>query len=233
MRALEKRSIVAKPKNEKTMTDIVDAAWSLFVAEGYKKTSYEAISKYSGVPKPLVQHYFPKKEELLLSSIMKLRGAAADEVHKIGGASDDPMRRFYLTGQVYLQALLSTEGSRRFFAEMLDSRSLTSSIMDFDFEWSLDELDSQREVSSQWEAYRDRNIELMGGFYELLYRRLCSHDPIDVPSSMRRVMAGIMVELGRTESEAMRDLDLWTLADAELAKLGRRALEDSLAERAR
>lgn len=102
--------------------------------------------------------------------------------------------------------------------------------MDFDFEWSLDEIDSRREASNRWEDYRDRNIELMGGFYELLYRHLCGNGEIDVPNSMKQVMVGIMMEMGRTESEALRDLDAWTLTGAKLAKLGSRALEDSLVE---
>lgn len=219
---------MAKPKNEKTLRDITDAAWSSFVSDGFRSTSYESISRKSGVSKTLIQHYFPKKEDLVIAGISKLREASRIQAEKVIGEDSDSFRQFYVLGQIYLMALLSTEDTRSFLTEVLESRYLTSVVMDFDYDWSLAELGSSKEYEERKDYFRERTLEKMGGFYEILYRRLRENASVNVPESMQRVMEGMMDDFGIDKRQAKEYLEAWTLDEDVLEEAGSDALLASL-----
>ena len=91
--------------------ELLDAALTVFAAQGYRNTTLDEVAEAAGVTKGTIYHYFSTKEELLLRAIEHYqerafarleavrRGAydsAADRVRDFvmeGFGSDDPARR--------------------------------------------------------------------------------------------------------------------------------------------
>lgn len=219
---------MAKPRNEATLRCIIDAAWSSFITSGLQSTSYESISKKSGVSKPLIQHYFPKKEDLVIAGVSKLRESSQVQAERMVEEDADSFRCLYILGQIYLKALLATKATRRFLAETLESRKLTAAVMDFDYDWSLAQLEFSKEYEERREFFREQTLERMGGFYEIIYRRLNDSKHIDVPESMYHTMAGIMGDFGMEKSKIQTYLKEWTLDEGVLEQAANDALFASL-----
>lgn len=152
---------------------IISAAFNLFSEIGYSRTSYSAIAKLSGSGRPLVQYYFPKKEQLAIKLIEELMASIDDALESEG---DDPIARMLRMGQVYYTALVSTDGMLCFASDVLADRAITSRIVMLNANWSLPLLGYQGEAVNETRA----SLQATGGVYELLYRDIvdgCVGDP--------------------------------------------------------
>lgn len=219
---------MAKPKNLKILDDISRSAWYLFATQGYSGTSYDDIAKESKTNRPLVQHYFPRKELLILGGITTLREEAAKQAEEYATPNIDRFGRFYILGQIYVAALVANKEIEVFLLDILDSRSLTNTIIGFDFEWSLGKAIQKLESIENHKDFFDTTIVNMGGFYELLYACVKDGREFDIAKRLRPVILDLMIEFGIDEEASNRVLDLSTLDTSTLGKLGRQVLMASL-----
>lgn len=63
---------VAAPAERGKREDILRAAVESVVAEGYARTSVSEVARRAGVPRPLVQYYFPTRELMLRAAISRI-----------------------------------------------------------------------------------------------------------------------------------------------------------------
>ena len=68
------------PRAQAKRQQITDAARALFLAQGYARTSMDAITAEAGVSKQTLYSYFPSKDALLLAILADLRGAVPASV---------------------------------------------------------------------------------------------------------------------------------------------------------
>ena len=220
---------MAKPKNQQTLTAISRAAWRLFVKQGYTKTSYDHVAKESGINKPLVQHYFPKKELLIFGGITNLRTVAAHKASRlVGEGNSNSSKRFYVLGQIYIAALTSNNQVKKFLLDILESRSLTSDVIAFDFDWSLSEVSPEQDKLLHRESFLDTNTANMGAFYELLFYKLRNDQPYVLSDLIKPAVLSLMEELGWNPQDAKRELDKQSFTNEQLQELGAEALAESL-----
>ena len=117
-----------RPRSARKRAAILEAARALFLADGYERTSVDAISARADVSKRTVYDYFGGKEALFAAvvnaaadSLMATLGAAVDEEltddRELGAALLGFARRvatdtFSSSGYAVLRKLLLTEGAR-------------------------------------------------------------------------------------------------------------------------
>ena len=116
---------MARPKNQKLINGIIKSSWRLFLEKGYNGTTYSDIAACCEVPKISVQNNFPHKSLLAAANLERLRFYAAKVECDEFPSVDDSFTKLYLLGQIYIAALLSSEESRRFLKDILESRLLT------------------------------------------------------------------------------------------------------------
>lgn len=84
-----------RPKCEAKAQAVLDAASTLFLAQGYQGTSMEAVAKQAGVSKQTVYSHFANKEELFKAVIIaKVARYGFDEATEV---PDDDLRTALLT----------------------------------------------------------------------------------------------------------------------------------------
>lgn len=155
---------------------IESAAFKLFRETGYKLTSYTMIAEQSGVGRPLVQYYFPKKEDLATGFILRVLGTILELVDSIGKPSPLPQGRIVQLGQVYYAFLLSDDQMRRLALDLLSSRHVTRKVIEANAAYTIPLLENDDEIAPQLE---EASVKATGGIYELMYRGLERGLPLD------------------------------------------------------
>lgn len=152
--------------------DIRKTAFLLFRKLGYKATSYSMIAEESGQGRPLVQYYYPKKEEIAIEFIEEALKTIIQTVQFDSALSDTPELQTLHTGQLYYSFLLWDEDMRRFTKEVLENRAISSHLVEVNADRSLPHLVTEQDV----EPVRAISIKATGGVYELLYLQLQKGD---------------------------------------------------------
>lgn len=88
---------------------ILDAAISLFLAQGYARTSVDAIAAAAGVGKQTVYGHFGDKEALFLAAVDAARGAAHTPLPDELADTGDPVADLTDAGERLLRVVLSRE----------------------------------------------------------------------------------------------------------------------------
>lgn len=148
---------------------IESAAFRLFRETGYKLTSYTMIAEEAGVGRPLVQYYFPKKDDLAISFILRTMDSIRDLMHSAGKPSHLSQGSVAQLGQVYYTFLLSSEEMRRLALDLLTSRQVTSRVIEANATYTIPLLGDGGDEDSQLAV---ASIKATGGVYELIYRGL-------------------------------------------------------------
>lgn len=157
-----------RTRNLETERSIRAATWRLFLERGIEATSYTDISRASGISRPLVQRYFPKKELLVKECVAAIRTAAVRTCDEALDMPDDPLTRLYLLGQVNVAEYFHSEGIRRIMLDVFSSRLLTQQTIDDGFLWTVAEILPDRPELARTDE-PDELIMATGGLYELLY----------------------------------------------------------------
>lgn len=187
---------MARPRNEELRGAIADAAADLFHERGYDAASYALIAERCGVTRALVQYHWPKKEMLAIAAMTgMLESAIADlglpSVAGEGEGSDGTVGRLVAIGSAFFNHLLADAGWRRFLLDILASRDLTEQVLVFNAEWA------GRYIGREpGEAALDEVAVGMGGFYELMYRRLRDGRPFEVEVRLRDVVRRFLDAMG-------------------------------------
>lgn len=159
---------------------IESTAYGLFRKVGYKLTSYTMIAEESGLGRPLVQYYFPKKDDIATSFILRILNSIAGLVDSSGKSSKLPQGHLAQLGQVYYAFLLSSDEMRRLALDLLSSRQVTSSVIEANAAYTIPLLNPAADDDSQ---LVEASVLATGGVYELMFRGLergLALDPTDL-----------------------------------------------------
>lgn len=210
-----------RARNEETERAIRAAAWQLFFDNGIEKTTYTALARRSGVSRPLVQRYFPKKEMLVDECVATIRAASVCVCDERYGTDRDPLELLYLRGQVNIATYFACEGLRKIMVDVFSSRELTQRTIADGFRWTVSEtLPGHDEVLAAGEP--DELIMAMGGLYELVYFHLSRSTTPDIAACVRPSIE-VFARLFDLETSAER-LDACAIPADERDELARKAV---------
>ena len=158
----------SSPKS--TASTIESSARKLFLEKGFAKTSYADIAKACGVEKTNVQKHFPHKDLFIDHFFEDLLDYSDEFFAKRDMLPDDYYQALYLVGQIHFAFLLSTPELRRLTLDIVSDRKLTEAMISQDVTWATKYLEGFSLEEQQ--TFADNVAVVMGGMYELLYRKL-------------------------------------------------------------
>lgn len=164
----------------------------LFLEKGFAKTSYQDIADASGVGKTNVQKHFPHKDVFIDHFFEDLLDYSDEFFGKRGMLPDDYYQALYLVGQIHFAFLLSTPELRRLTLDIVSDRKLTETMISQDVSWATRYLEGFSLEEQQ--TFADNVAVVMGGMYELLYRKLSTGTPLD-PESFQQLAMNLFVFL--------------------------------------
>ena len=130
-----------------------------------------------------------------------------------GMLPDDYYQALYVVGQIHFAFLLSTPELERFTYDVVSDRKLTETMISLDVRWATQYLEGFSLEEQQ--TFADNVAVVMGGMYELLYRKLSAGTPID-PEEFQRLAMNLFVfiqGIPADRAEALFPPDLLTPAD--------------------
>lgn len=179
-------------KEYSTKEEISYAARQLFLTVGFENASYAAIAEASGKQKTNVQKHFPKKDLFVYDFFSDLLTFTNAYFVEHGNRPEDYYQSLYVVGQIHFAFLLSTPEMRRFTVDILSHRDLTETLINLDMDWATQYLD--RFSLKEEEQFRDNVALVMGGVYELIYRRLTTNRDID-PQKLQKQAMNLLIQV--------------------------------------
>ncbi len=152
-------------------------ARGLFLTKGYAKTSYADIAEACGLEKTNVQKHFAHKDLFIDHFFEDLLDYADEFIASRGLLPNDYYQALYVVGQIHFAFLLSTPELRRLTLDIVSDRKLSEAMISQDVAWATQYLDGFS--LEEQESFADNVAVVMGGMYELLYRKLSSGSEID------------------------------------------------------
>ena len=194
---------MARPRNLERRGAIELAAHRLFVSTGYSQASYSDIAEASAVDRSLVQYYFPRKAELLVSFLNRVLALAEVSVRERGLDSGGGFTTLFRIGEAYFAFLLQNEARRRLALETFSSREITSELVFLNFEWVTEYLEVPERDPQEIEEDFDL---VVGGAYELCYRHLNRGENVKSAALVHRMLLAFMTLSGIPPEESEQTL---------------------------
>lgn len=157
-----------KTTDTNTRSKIERAAFRIFHDRGIGAATYTAIAEESGHGRPLVQYYFPAKNDLVLSFVEKIMQSAQATIEESQYSSSVREAQTVRLSQVYFGYMLSTPGMRTFTLDLLSSRHRTSRLIRLAAAWALPFVAERSEDPMLFNA----SVISSGGIYEYIYVEL-------------------------------------------------------------
>ena len=94
-------------KINKTQAKIIAASKEEYALNGYSSTSFQAIAERSGTSKSLINYYFPKKQDILITAL----GIHLEEIsdYVSGLKRYDSLMRLFLVRAIYYESFMADE----------------------------------------------------------------------------------------------------------------------------
>lgn len=150
------------------------AGYQLLYERGVAKTSYTAIAERSGLGRPLVQHYYPKKQGLVADLINDTLNLIDAIVEELDPGQLDPFVSVLHTSQLYYEFLLFDRHMRALTRDMLAIRFVSNNIISQHARRVLEMLD---------DFDRDRveqiSVQVGDGANGMIFYQLVKGQPID------------------------------------------------------
>ena len=176
-----------RPKNNEAHEQMIREARRLFREQGYIATSYADIAEACGVAKTNVQQHFPSKDRFITDLYRDLLDELDTFLSERGERTDNYFVNLYRIGQLLFSFLLGSEPMRRFTMDVISDRNLTEIMIDLEVDWATSyEVGFSKEELA---AFQDDIAMIMGGIYELLYRKLRKEEPITPQEIQTRIMS--------------------------------------------
>ena len=189
-----------RPKNKELHEQMTREARRLFMEKGYIATSYADIADACGVAKTNVQQHFPSKGRFIADLYRDLLDELDAYLAEQGQRTDSYFVNLYHIGQLLFTFLLDSEPMRRFTTEIISDRNLTEVMIDQEVEWATNyEVGFSKEELRRFE---DDIAMIMGGIYELLYRKLRNNEVPSPQAIQSRIMTQFAFLRGMTVEEA-------------------------------
>lgn len=189
------------------------AARHLFLEKGYARTSIRDIAEACGVEKTNVQKHFPHKDLFIDHFFEDLLDSSDEFFEKRGKLPDDYYQALYLVGQIHFAFLLSSPEMRRLTLDIVSDRKLTETMIQLDVRWATQYLSGFSLEEQQ--TFADNVAVVMGGMYELLYRKLSSGAEVD-PAAFQQLAMRLFTfvqGISREDAVALFPPDLLTEHD--------------------
>ena len=91
---------------------IIEAAKSVFIRHGYNKSTVQMIAEKAGTTRSLVNYYFPKKSDILVTMMGNYMNSINEYVLEY--TDEDPLMVYMITHCIYILGMLRTPRSRAF-----------------------------------------------------------------------------------------------------------------------
>jgi AcrR family transcriptional regulator len=183
---------MAAPRNDEERDRIYDAALKLFFARGFNKTSYANIADACQTSKSMVQHYFPKKELFIDRYFSQTLDDLNAHAVELADDPEDVLEVFCLMGLMHFSQLLSSGKLRALADDIVESRTLTNSIMVAERAWAAERLPERRGVVSAADAL----TVSLGGAYELIYQYRQAGQPLTAGYVERAAVVPFALTMG-------------------------------------
>lgn len=188
-----------RPKNNELHQQITLAARNLFYQNGYTATSYADIADACGLAKTNIQQHFPTKDRFITDFYRDLLDELDACLEKQGTRTDNYYVNLYLIGQYLFSFLLGSEPMKKFTMDIISHRELTEIMIDLEVEWATSyEVGFSKEELA---AFRDDIAMIMGGIYELLYRKLKAGEELAPEDIQFRIMGQFAYLRGKSLEE--------------------------------
>lgn len=189
---------MARPKNNEHKQKIAVAAYGLFFEKGYNKTSYSDIAKASNNTNGIVQHYYPKKENLILDLLSKQLELIEEYIKEKSLVSDDPHVNMFMIGQIYYNFQINYAKAKLLSIDIFESRKITHQVFLLNDNWTYKYMELPEEEKINQAFISEIAI---GGAYEIGYRALVNNETIDINKLLRGVFHSFMAGFGIDETE--------------------------------
>lgn len=180
---------------------------------GLRGTTYRSVAEQAGVSRAVVQYHYPAKDDFAVGFVEQQIQAAADYAQSAGLITGNALADLHVQSQIHF-AFLADSRMRSLSREILENRALTQRMLDYDQEWAFDVL----ALSSQARKdMLDRYLIIVGGSYDLLYRRLSRPGAGDEQSIVQSMMLSFCQLIGLDFAESSKMLEGSRLNPDELA----------------
>jgi len=186
-------------EGKKVRKYIAKTSFSLFVVNGFEKTTYSAIAKASGLNRSLIQYYYPKKE-ILVHKFLEAMIAEIDQCAKGLCSSKDNMVRIIIFYQIYYSFLYKNEAAKNLTEELLAHRFEVSSLMGRYFVSQMN-VDEER-FDECLEAF----IFSIGGVHELMYYLLLSQKEVDPVHLCAKTIQVLRIHVFAGQEEQLNEM---------------------------
>lgn len=197
-----------------TKKKIAITARSMFVEQGYTKTSINDIAIACGIKKTNVQRHYKKKEDFIVGFLKDILNFTdlylADKQRK----TDNFYINIYIIGQIHYAFLLTSQCMKKLTFDIVSDRYLTDIMISLDVEWAAVYMEK---ITPKLHAdYKDYIYMIMGGAYELMYRYLASGKAISPQELQKKVMIMFLTSQGFLNIDAERLLNSYVLSDRDI-----------------
>ena len=171
---------MGRPRNEEEIERLRETAFRLFSAKGVEATSYSDIARNAYVTKSHVQHYFPKKEDLVSSFVRRSLEAVVSIAKELPGFEEaDPLTKLVYIDYIQFYYAMRDERMIRMSMDILLERSITRAVIDTGLEMDMlfmMKFDELTDVKGFEETLRF----LYGGIYDCLYDSISKGEDTDI-----------------------------------------------------
>lgn len=171
---------MGRPRNEEEIERLRETAFRLFSTKGLEATSYSDIAKNAYVTKSHVQHYFPKKEDLVSAFVRRSLDAVVSIAHEVPDYDKaDPLTKLVYIDYIQFYYAMKNERMIRMSMDILMERSLTRAVIETGVEVDMlymMQFDELTDVKGFEETLRF----LYGGIYDRLYDGILKGVDIDI-----------------------------------------------------
>ena len=175
-----------RPKNNELHEQMIREARKLFAEKGYAATSYADIAEACGVAKTNVQQHFPSKDLFLSDLYEDMLDELDAFLDESGERTDNYYVNLYRIGQLLFGFLLGSDAMKQFTMDVISHRELTSTMIDLEVRWATSyEVGFSKE---ELRSFADDIAMIMGGIYELLYRKLRAGEELTPEEIQTRIM---------------------------------------------
>ena len=171
------------------------AAFKLFYGIGYRDSSYTMIAQECGLGRPLVQHHFPRKEDLAAAFLTRALELVFQSMVPQQSAKLHPLLRLTHIEQVICALLLADANMRRFTLEAFSSRNITKRFVLANADHSARIVGRDGQDTSE---FVNACVKAYGGVNELMFRALDEGIELDSTDlALQSVSALAALALGR------------------------------------
>ena len=186
------------PRNDKERSRIYEQAIVLFMERGYAKTTYRDIADACGTTKSMVQHYFPKKEQMAERFFREKLDGFMVRAQAMMPAGHTVFDLLTCVGLLHYDFLLNDSCAALFCADLLESRALTNKVILEELRWAAERVQDTTPSGVTMEA---QFVVALGGAYDLMHKSLLCGEQLNASTVQLAAMLAFWLPMGVSVSE--------------------------------